>query len=418
MKLHKVFFGAILALLPIASIAAGTTGNGPADVTTYGVYPSATPSLAPNQKAPLTFDQRGNLNVNVQVGGGGTGGGGAVYPAPASSPFPVSAATTLPVQINAGSASIGYVGLSAGSNTIGNVGINAGSANIGSVTAGSGFPALSAAGTPITGANAVTVQGNSSGVPIPVTGAFYPATQPISAVSPIPISAPSAIPVNIGNFPATQPISAASAIPVNCLTGCSSSGGSGVGAYYNPSPTPIASATSVPLLTDNYGRLVTAPSLFVVGTPLPVTLPTNTPSLAGFATQGGVAVNNQAFGYDGDTTGQWWPIITEQYGVQVVTTGGTVTYYYAGGGTGGAPVKQYPGRLVSIANMNASAQTVTFNCYDNATAPSGNVMFSGALPAYPTPGWQVLLNTWAANGIFCQPTAATKTGNPIVVQYE
>lgn len=254
----------------------------------------------------------------------------------------------------------------------------------------------------------------------------FPSVQPISAATSLPVT---------GQFYQTiQPVSFPTTQPVNCVAGCSGGSSGGTSAQYNPTPPTYTTATAAPLNVDAHGNLQTVaatplpflpstiniPSAlpFYAASPLPVVLPSSAPNLSGATTNNGVNTNDQLFGFDGNTSSRWWPIETEQYGVLVVTPGGTTTSYYAGGGTGGSPVKQFPGRLVSLQNYSTTAQTNAMVCYDNASTASGNVLFNGKLQAFPTFGWQVIINTWAANGIFCQPTAATNATGQIVIQYE
>jgi hypothetical protein len=434
MNLFKKFvigtFLVAAALPALAATNAGTTGNGPGDVTTYGVYPSSTPSLAPNQKAPLRFDQNGNLDVNVQVGGGGGGGGsGAVYPAPGASAFPVVETATVPVSIvgssGSGTGNLGFVSLSAGSNSIGSVSLNAGSNTIGTVNAGIGFPSLSSAGTPATGANVVTVQGNSSGVPIPVSGAFYPAVQPISAAS--------AIPVTGTFFQATQPVSIAATVNVNCVSGCGTGGSGGsLAAQYNPTPPAYSAATSAPLQLDASGNLKTSqqtPNLLVVASSLPMNLFNSSTgneaniglpnTTAPSSSQKGLSTVGQDYGFDGAYSSSWYPNSTDEYsGVQNVTTGGIYTNYYTAGSSGGDPVSTIPARLVKIYNTSLTTQP-NMICYNNASTASGSILWQGALGGAGSATDAKQPDVWATNGIFCQPASAINSGTGgIVIEYD
>ena len=85
-----------------------------------------------------------------------------------------------------------------------------------------------------------------------------------------------------------------------------------------------------------------------------------------------------------------------------------------GAGTAAVIVKAAPGHLEKIVNTNVSAQTVTVTCYDNPSAASGQVLYAAVLGASQV----VELDVPAVNGITCAPSAATLTGNPILVTYQ
>lgn len=85
---------------------------------------------------------------------------------------------------------------------------------------------------------------------------------------------------------------------------------------------------------------------------------------------------------------------------------------YTGGTTGTLVIAAQPLELVAIVNANAAAQTVTFTCYDNASAASGLVLWSGILGASQIvtfPGVQSI------NGITCSTSGATVAGAGILV---
>lgn len=97
-----------------------------------------------------------------------------------------------------------------------------------------------------------------------------------------------------------------------------------------------------------------------------------------------------------------------------VAEGGNFYTTYAGARSTALVVKASPGRLVSIANMNTSAQTATFTCYDNASAASGTPIGVIVLGASQI----VTLNWPAVNGITCIASAATLSGNGINISYD
>ncbi len=85
---------------------------------------------------------------------------------------------------------------------------------------------------------------------------------------------------------------------------------------------------------------------------------------------------------------------------------------YAGGASTALQVSAFPVELTAIINTNTAAQTATFTCYDNASAASGQVLWSGILGASQVvtlPGEQSL------NGIECISSAATLSGNGILI---
>jgi len=84
---------------------------------------------------------------------------------------------------------------------------------------------------------------------------------------------------------------------------------------------------------------------------------------------------------------------------------------YAGAGSALVVVKGSPGILARIINTNTAAQTVTFTCYDNASAASGTVLWAGVMAAS-----QIIdVGIQAKLGIVCKPSAATLSGNGINV---
>lgn len=302
----------------------GTTFAGTVNQATTtnltGVYPSATPSLAPGQQQQLTVDQQGSLNVHVQGGGSG-GSSGAVYPATGSSPFPVtgpffqstqpvSIATTVPVSIVGGGSGGGPV-----------------------------YPAVGASPFPISGSVNV---GNFPATQ-PVSGTFYQATQPVSIATTIPVS--------VNNFPGSQTVSGSVAV-------------SNLPTTQNVN---IIASTPLPI----------QPVTLNVPSPLPVTLSTPAAIFPGY----------------------------------------TSTLYYAGASSSGQIVKSAPGALLALINTSTSAQSATMTCYNNASAASGNVLWAGTLQASQviTLG---MFGIYASAGIFCQPSAATNSGNGMNFLYE
>lgn len=91
--------------------------------------------------------------------------------------------------------------------------------------------------------------------------------------------------------------------------------------------------------------------------------------------------------------------------------GGLPYTNYAGARSTLLVVKGSPGVLGRIINSNTTAQTATFSCYDNATAASGTVLWAGILTASQV----VDLEMSATNGITCNASAATVSGNGINV---
>lgn len=101
---------------------------------------------------------------------------------------------------------------------------------------------------------------------------------------------------------------------------------------------------------------------------------------------------------------------------QPVAPGGSGYANYAGARSTLLVVKSSPGILAKIWNTNTTAQSATFTCYDNASAASGTVLWAGVLPAA---GYTsvIALDVAATNGITCNASAATVSGNGINISY-
>jgi hypothetical protein len=108
----------------------------------------------------LQCDNNGNLKVTGGGGGGGSGGG-PVAPTNAGT----SASTANPVQGVTGGVPLAVSG--AFYQATQPVSLAGGSVT---ANAGTGFPGPTAPGTSATGSNVLTIQGSSSGVPVPITG--------------------------------------------------------------------------------------------------------------------------------------------------------------------------------------------------------------------------------------------------------
>jgi hypothetical protein len=108
--------------------------------------------------------------------------------------------------------------------------LTTGAATIGIVNAGIGFPSLTTAGT--SGANLTTVQGSPTGVPVPVSGSFFQVTQPVSLAS-LPSLATGANTIGTVN--------AGSGFPSPTVAGTSASGANLLTVQGSPTGVPLLS---------------------------------------------------------------------------------------------------------------------------------------------------------------------------------
>jgi len=211
-----------------------------------GVYNATTPAPNDTQAIALQVDDQGNLLVNVAVGGGGGVSTVKIEDSTGAALLSNGAGALQVDVVSGGNASVGLTGVIAPTSAteigvIDNSGkLQGASASnpvrvdptgttvqpVSGTVAVSNFPATqpvsgtvvaeieghagatldSAAGTP--NAQAVTVQGNASGVPVPVSGTVaVSGTVPVSGTVAVTQASGANLHVDVDNFPGTQPVS-------------------------------------------------------------------------------------------------------------------------------------------------------------------------------------------------------------------